>query len=442
MQKIGFGIIGLVVVAGLYYFTSGSTQITQEIKKQVNHELTTLQQNGFTVEDREIKESEEHFVLSFSEPVKIASYLKTQGIQVKAQDFSSIKGMKFAIDAKYLDDAYSALSVDIYPKKLPEKMVAELKAEEKQLLVRIEKMLADKTLLIHIDFNKLLSGFKGYVKDIDETFKDEVTMNFTAKGMKFEGDLEKEKLKSLQQNIKNISLIADKEVNITLSNINVNYTLTGSSIYDTESSYKVEQFKIYASDAFNVNISNIEGSSTTGLHSKLLKSAVKNTIDKITFNEKQKKYELNKIDFNAEVNNLDIDAFEQLQTVDPEDHTAINTLIQQVLSRGVSFNISKFSSKEVKVDDRSTGNFNITASGELNKTFDLTGLKENPLALLGGLSTKTYIEASPELFSLLVQDPRAMMVLMLFPPKEKNGQKVYDIQYIKGKLTVNGTSMF
>jgi len=63
MRKLGFGVIGLILVAVIYYFTAGSAQITQEIKNQVNSELMTLEQNGFAIQEREIKESEEHFVM-------------------------------------------------------------------------------------------------------------------------------------------------------------------------------------------------------------------------------------------------------------------------------------------------------------------------------------------------------------------------------------------
>jgi hypothetical protein len=31
-----------------------------------------------------------------------------------------------------------------------------------------------------------------------------------------------------------------------------------------------------------------------------------------------------------------------------------------------------------------------------------------------------------------------MIALMMFPPKEKNGQKNYEIEVNKGELTVNG----
>jgi len=431
---------GIVAVALIYYFTSGSTKVVEEMKRQVNHELSTLQQNGFGIESREVKKSEEHFIIDFSEPKKIATYLKYQGVQVDEKDISSLKGMKFSIDAKYLNDTYSALSVDIYPKALPLKMVEALKAEDQKMLARIKKMIADKTLLIHMDFNKLLSGFKGYIKDIDETFKDDITMHLLAKGMTFEGSLKDEKLKSLQQNVKQFSLIVDKKIDITLSNMHADYMIMGTSMYDTHANYSVENFKVSAEKLFHMEILNIKGSSTTSLEKKLLKSMLHSSIESILVQEKKEKYALKQSLFDMTVKNLDIEAFEKLKTIDPEDHATLNKLTQQILSKGVAFNVSELSSKEIRINDGVMGSFNLLASGSIEKSFDITAAQQNPFVLLQALSAKTHLEASPALFSHLMQDPRAMMVMMLIPPQEKNGQKIYDLSYIKGKLTVNGMS--
>jgi len=438
MRKLGLGLIGIVVIAAIYYFTSGSARVTEEMKKQLNHELTTLQQNGFAVEEREIKKNQEHFVLDFSEPKKIASYLKHQGLQVNTKELSSLKGMKFAVDAKYLGDTYSALSVDIYPKALPNEAIAELQKEDPKLLARIEKLMANKTLLVHVDFNKLLNRFKGYVKDINETFKDEVTMNLFAKGMTFEGSIVNEKIKELQQHITQLSLHADKAVEVSLTNLTASHTLTGTSNYDTHTTYKVEKLKAYAADDFYVECTNLDGSSTTALHNKLLKSSASSTIEKIILKEKQKSYAFTETSLDVTLDNLDIEAFEKLQKTDPEDRLAINKLSEQILTQGVELNISNLSSKEVSIEKQAIGSFHLSAYGKIDPSLDLTAAQQNPLILLQALSSTLHIEASPTLFTHLMQDPRAMMVMMLIPPQEKNGKKIYDVSYIKGKLTVNG----
>jgi hypothetical protein len=60
------------------------------------------------------------------------------------------------------------------------------------------------------------------------------------------------------------------------------------------------------------------------------------------------------------------------------------------------------------------------------------------LAAMNALSSKITLDLSKDLFELIGQDPRAMIALMMFPPKEKNGQKNYEIEVNKGELTVNG----
>jgi hypothetical protein len=157
MRKLGLGVIGLVLVAIIYYFTAGSAQITQEIKNQVNSELVTLEQNGFAIQEREIKESEEHFVISFDDPKKIVDFFTVQGADMSMEDATALKGLKIGVDAKYLNDAYSALSLDIYPLNLPTGITElDMDKEDKLVIEQLNKFLEKKGILVHIDFNKVM----------------------------------------------------------------------------------------------------------------------------------------------------------------------------------------------------------------------------------------------------------------------------------------------
>ncbi len=441
MKKTGFGVIGLVIVAAIYYFTTGSAQITQEIKSQVNKELTTLQQNGFGVKERKIKENEEHFVLSFDDTSKITTYLSAQGAQITQEDIVLFQGLKIAVDAKYLNDTYSALSLDIYPVALPESMMEELKTEDKAALARIQKMMAKKTLLVHLDFNKLLTGFKGHIKDIHETFEDEGKVTFISQGFKFEGDIEEEKVKTVRQTLKLFSVEADKELTMKLSNLKSNYILTGPSPYDSKSDYSVEKIEMKGESEFSMFIKNLNVNAVSSVKNDLLKSAFTTKIEEIELMEVQKQYKMNDVLFDFTLDNLDIVAFEGLQGLDINDEKAINALSQKILSKGLTMNIPNFSVKKITEGVKTMEGFALSASLALDKTFDINTVSQNPLALLNALSTKTDISVSSELFTRLSQEPQAMMVLMLMPPVEKEGKKTYKIEFTKGKLTVNGKPM-
>ena len=70
-KKLGLAILAIVIAAVLYYFSAGAEQLRLEMKAQMNKELATLQTEGFSVQNREISEKKEHFILSFDEPEKI-----------------------------------------------------------------------------------------------------------------------------------------------------------------------------------------------------------------------------------------------------------------------------------------------------------------------------------------------------------------------------------
>jgi len=441
VKKSGFGIIGLILVAALYYFTAGSTQITEEIKKQVNNELTTLQQNGFGINDREIKETEEHFVLSFDEPAKITSYLSSQGAQVTQEDILAFKGLKIGVDAKYLKDSYSALSLDIYPVGLPQSMLQDIEEEDKAALERIKKMMADKTLFVHLDFNKLLSGFKGHIKDIHETFEEEEKVTFISQGFKFEGDIENEKVKTVRQTLKLLSVEVDKELTMKLSNLKSHYTLTGPSPYDSKSGYTVGKIEIQGEPEFSIDMTNLNVNAVSSVKNDLLSSSIISKADEIKITEEQKKYRMNDILFDFKLDNLDIASFEALQRIDVDDEKAINALSQKILSKGITLNIPNFSVKKISENGKTMDGFTLSSSLAIDKLFDINAASQNPLAILNALSSKTKISISTELFALIAQEPKAMMVLMLMPPVEKEGKKIYEIEFVKGKLTVNGTPM-
>ena len=441
MKKSGFGIIGLVLVAALYYFIAGSAQVTQEIKNQVNNELTTLQQNGFGVNDREIKETEEHFVLSFDNPAKITSYLSAQGVQVTQEDILAFKGLKIGVDAKYLKDSYSALSLDIYPVGLPQSMLQEIEEEDKATLERIKKMMGDKTLLVHLDFNKLLTGFKGQIKDINETFEEEEKITFISQGFKFEGDIENEKVKTVRQTLKLFSVEADKELTMKLSNFTSNYTLTGPSPYDSKSGYSIGKIELQGESEFSMLMRDLNVNAVSSVKNDLLKSSISTKTEVIELTEAQKKYKMNDILFDFHIDNLDIVSFEALQGLDVNDEQAINALSQKILSKGITMSIPNLSVKKISENGETMDGFTLSSSLSIDKSFDINAASQDPLAVLNALSSKTNISVSNELFARIAQEPRAMMVLMLLPPVEKEGKKIYEIEFIKGKITVNGSSL-
>jgi hypothetical protein len=140
------------------------------------------------------------------------------------------------------------------------------------------------------------------------------------------------------------------------------------------------------------------------------------------------------------VDNLDIGALEALQKTDPEDETRIQQLTQQILSRGITLTLPEFSAKKIVDNGTEMRGFDMNGSIVIDKSFSMAAVSQNPFAVLEALHIKTHITISDELYALTVQDPRAMIMMMMVPPATQKNNKVYDISFSQGKLIVNGTS--
>ena len=441
MKKLGFSLIGLVLIASVYYFMNGSAQITENAKQQLNNELSTLQQSGFSVKERKSEKETDHSILSFDNPEKIVSYLNTQGAEMTLEDVKALKGLQVGMDAKYLPDSYSALSLDLYPVALPENMMHDLGEENKKLVDHIKGMLERRALLIHIDFNKMLNGFKGYIKDINETIEEDgEKVNITAKGMTFKGDIKDEKIHELSQKIALISLDADKEMQVKVVNIEGQNVITGATAYDITSHYSTESITVSAEPTCSLHVRKLENETKNSVENGLLQSVIRTKAERIEISEAQKKHTIEQMLFDFTADNLDVAALEALQQADSEDETRINQLIRQLLSKGILLTLDNFSAKKITENGTDMKGFEMNGTVSIAKSFNVNAVSHNPMLGLDAISIKTHISVSDELYTLIVQDPRAMIMMMMVPPVTKKGKKIYDVDFSNGKLTVNGVS--
>lgn len=439
MKKIGLGLLGIIVVAGIYYFSAGAEQISTKIKTQINQELTSLQKEGFSVQDREIKEEEEHFVISFDEPLKIAQFFVRQGIQLNVNDAEILKGLKVGVDVHYLNDAYSAVSFDIYPLALPAMLTQLLQDDaDKNTLAQLEKMLEKKTFLTHVSINKLGTGFKGHMKDIDEVLHSEKNVLIQMKGMKFSGDLKNGKMQSIEQNIHSLNIFLPDELDIKLTNLASTHVGTGKTPYDYRADYSLEKVTFDRESKFSLTVKDSTVHSKSTVKDGLISVVMHTTTKSIRFITKGETYVLDNFAFETKMKGLNISSFEKLQQIDVNNKQEVNALLQQMLSKGVSFEIPTFSVDNIEAESQKIGGFSITSKVSIDKLIDIKAIEHNPMSLLSYIDANLHISFSKELFSLIAQQPQAMIVLMLFQPKDINGKKSYEIDLKDGKLLVNG----
>lgn len=440
MKKITLGILGLLIIGTIYYFTSGSEQLTIQMKKQVDAEFASLKTQGFAVEGKEVSEKKEHFVISLDEPKKVATYLNAQGAQVRPEDIEILKGLKLGIDIHYLSNAYSAASFDMYPLALPTALTsAVLDSEDKEALKQIEKMIEKKTFLVHIDINKLGTGYKGYVKDINELIDADTKIRLMMTALKFTGDIKDNKFSSIKQTLKNFSIHSnDDEINMQINNLTSNYAVTGSTKYDYTTDYLLEEILVTVKDEFKLRVANVSMDSDAKVSNSLAAVNAKTKVDSIHFTKGQKTSTLESLVFDMKAKNFDMQALEKLETIDPDNKQELLVTFQKLISHGIHFEIPNFSVQNVVYENQKLEGFKLTSSFDIDKKLDLAALEQNPMAAIGAMDANLHLTLSNQLLELIAKQPQAMLVMMLFQPKDVNGQKVYKVELKDGTLSVNG----
>jgi hypothetical protein len=430
MKKLLFGLGALLLIAVIYYFTMGSAQITEEIKTQVNTQLTALKKQGFSIEDRKIEDKKEHFVISFDDTKKISTFLYQKGIQITADDALLLKGLKIGVDAYYLPDTYSSVSFDIYPVALPEILSSTTNKDEK-------KMLDQKTILAHIDINKLGDGFKGHMKDINTTIKSDFDISILLKNLHFKGDIKDNSIYSLKQDLEKFSISASDEMKITLSNVKSDYKVTGKTLYDYANHYKVANMLLVI-DGIDITIKEINALSTSTVTNDTASGTIKTTFKQMHIADETEPYSLENFNFEMKASNVDVTAMDTMQKADLSDEKVMNDILKQLFSKGVHFEISDLSLESIESNEAKIDGFVLTADAKLDKNFDILSLETDPMSLIGAVDANLKFVFSPELYELIVKQPQVMMALMMFPPKDKNGKKVYTLKLKDGEAKVNG----
>ena len=302
-------------------------------------------------------------------------------------------------------------------------------------------MLKRKALLLHIDFNKLLTSFKGHIKDIHESIKLDYLVNLDAVGMTFKGDMKNDRLTSTSNAIKNISLTSGDDLNLSLTNMKSTYKLTGDTIYDSNYNYTIDSIKVMGKEDSRVtlvDLTKIDGKNITSVKNNLASNLGKVAISSVKYQKGRMKTELKDSTFVFNLDNLDMNILKKLETIDVENESEINALTQELISKGITIKIPKFEVKKVVYLGKEMDAFNITSSLSLNKSANLVEIEENPFAILSVIDTKTRVSLSNELYSIIAQQPWAMLFAMMIRPQNIDGKKVYEVELNNGEFLVNG----
>ena len=438
MKKIALALISLIVISVIYYITIGSKQLTVEIQKEVNKELVQLKESGFDIKEQNLSDNKEKVILTFQDTDKITAFLNNQGQEINKKNLKILKDMQLGMDIEYNPTIGNAIAMDIYPIKFPTSFYQNLDKKDK---IELEKMIKEKLLFAHININKLISNFDGYLKDIDKEFKDKENTHIIVKGFKFKGDIKDKKIKNIKQILDKFSFNIDNKLNINITDF-----VSNTKDIDTEKysniEYSMKSLDIInkTDSPFNIKANNIIGISKDTIKENLLNSKSQVKIDSIDFIQNSEKIILSSIIINTSIKNVNKKALEKLEKLSPTNNSTkqIRPLLKEIFKEDISIDIPNISIGKITKDGKSFDGFKIRALVKAEKDFDWKSLDNNPLAVTKLFDAKVNIEASTELMSIISSNPQMMVMMMVIQPIDKNGKKYYDIEFNKGELKING----
>jgi len=440
MKKTLFATIAIILVGLFYYFTIGSQKITEAIKKEVNREVIALKKSGFNIKTAKVDNSKEHFEIDFNDTKKIVEYLRQKGIKSIDQEEALLllQGAVLGVDIEYNPSPTKAIAMDIYPIRFPLIFYVLFQGEDNSTIKKLEEITKNKELLAHIEVNKLATAFEGYLKD----FK--IDNRFEFRGFKFNGGLEKEKIKSINYNIDHLYFYnMEDNLKIEVSNLILNINNPFDE-FNRESRFNIGEFRVI--DLLNQKeyiAKNIIGKTEdTQKNSSLLDSLMDVKISRLDILDKKSNREVKFEEIKTEVytKNLDIKLIEKLNSIqDSKDIKGeLINIYKKLASDEFKIEIPNISVSSITINKRKLKGFRINATLYINK--DIKEASSGDITKL--FNVKLKIKASNELVSAIsTSNPHAMVLMMLFQPKDENGTKVYDIEVKSGNFFINGRAL-
>ncbi len=436
-KKLGFGLLVLIIVAILYYLNhTENVKNLNTLQKAVNLQLTDMQTNGFTVSDRKITKDTEHFVIQVDDPKKAALFLTQKGIQVTVEEAKELKGMQIGTDVTYLKDM---IALDLYPLTLPTYLTTAFTSEnDKKVLAQLKDMIKKRTFLMPVDIVHSPTTIKGYVKDINELSEGEKEVKLILQGLRFSGDIEKEKIVQYNQRFDTLHLYMSDALNRTISGYQSHYELTGTTAYDYTTDYSIEGIEIAEEAEGTLFADTIALHFTSTVKEGLATEALQAKIKNLELLFEKETFAMQGLNMDMHISNIDVDTLEKLQKTEPNKEKEVDAHVETLVSNNIHLEVPMLSVDKVILHGKEMYGFTLNATLELDESLDIYRLGMKPKHALDKIDGDIQLSMSKEILTMLKEDPEFMIGYMMYRPKRSEGQRVYHINIMDGSVKING----
>ncbi|MBT5934066.1 DUF945 family protein [Sulfurimonas sp.] len=436
----------------------GNTFIT----KQINERLVELESLGLKVSKDESESSylhsSRHFEFLLKDSKEFIEYLKQySNEQIPPYVKAMLDGVLVGADVEYSNLPFAkAFEIEIYPMKLSAKMSDTLQQDNVSLYEYIEKFLAQKGVLYHIEYNLLNSDFKGYLKDVDETYTldDTTELTLSLEEAKFKGNGALLAPNELVSKIKKLHFNATQKENNLNFHMNdfkstsnfesANTYITNIDIDETLLELKGDGRDVDISmDSLRVNASSNDQGTTTQINSK-------SSIKDLKLATKEATVNLEDFNFDIAINGLDKQEHTKFMELvsqnyvfmTPESNQALSASATSLLSKGLEIEVADFSIKKFAYNvDKKIKGFKVQTVLKVKEDLGLAKkMQISPLMALPNIGLESELRISKEMYTKVLKRNGLTAGLAGFE-KEDGDDYLFIVKFADTKLSINGKSL-
>jgi len=435
------------------------------LKNKLDEKVVELHSHGINtkkdVTDSSYLNTARHFEFVLDDSQEFLDYLsRYSDKQLPAYTKALLDGVSFGVDVEYSNLPFAkALTLDLYPISLSEELKSNIKEADPELLGYLEKFLAAKGLLYHIEYNFLNDDFKGNMKDIDVAYTIDTGAHYalTLKGTTFSGNGELIAPKRLDSRFKEIEFDIKegaKSLHMFLKDFKTSNNFDSKITYLT--SVELDEAGLTTKGTPDDGTFLIEGmriNASSNAQGERVELSSKSSVKKLEFIAATNALKIEKFNVDMALNDLDKESIEKITTL-LSDKNALQSRATEMklqeyslelLSKGFEFNIADLSVKKAVVTQKSVvedlEGFSIKSKNIFKADPDLQAkINRSPLLALDDLEIDTDMKFSKKIYAVITQG-RPMLASFSTLAKVQGENLLFKIEFKNSKITVNGKAL-
>ncbi len=443
-------VVILSVIVALPFFGN------KAVEKVLRDRIEVLNSFGLEIDniksDSTYLKSNRHYIVYVKDADKFITYLNQfSSPKIPIYLNNMVEGTILEVKIQYSNIPLTdGVSIDIYPLKLSENIIDNIKESDVELSRYISDFLYNKGFGYYLNYNILSKVFSGHIKDIEEshTLSSGYKIDVKLRGATFNGSgilLAPEKLNS---KIDEIFFKVDgnsQKIDILFSDISESLVFKSKTNYSINSKIKHIALNVYAKD-FNkseIIFNNIDFDISTNTKNKKIDFFAKTTFDKLIVDTPKVIVDIDGFIYDMSLTKLDKDIFEQIIELANQakiDQTLQEQMTEKIISlllKGLELKIADFSLSKVTVNkSEDLGGVSLKVDVVFPPNVILANKQENINNISKNMNIDLLIKISKKMFIELSQAQPILVMTQSFA-KEQNDNFIFNIKIDDGNLTVN-----